>query len=270
MTRVRWAAAATAAILLGAACGDEDDGPLSATEDAMAELQAGTLELELSASAGEGDDRTGPVGFRLEGPFSFAGDTELAVFDLEYTRLLGDDERTTAVTSTGEEAFVTVDGAAYRVPADDARALRLGDDEEGFGDLGISGWATDVEVTDGDEVDGRPTERITGEVDAADLLSDLARLAGSLSGDEELQPLDDDTGDRLQELVRNSSIEVVTDAEDHRLHSLVAVIDFGNAVPEELRASLGAYASSRIEVHLALVPGSDDLEVEAPADFEEL
>ncbi|MEY2468785.1 MAG: hypothetical protein QOF21_1483 [Actinomycetota bacterium] len=235
-----------------AACGSEASA-LEQTEDNMAKLKAATIDLRLAASSGADNSETGPVGFRMKGPFELSPDHDLAVFNLTYTQLLGSNSRTTQVRSTGETAFVTTGGKVYRVADDDLAPLKVSDDAKGgFGDLGIAGWVTDAKVRSGKTVDGERTDVITGKVDAADLLSDLARVAGPLGGDNELAALDDAAGKRLQRLVRASTIEVVTGAKDRQLRSLHAVVDFGTRAPKELRKSLGAYADARIEVQLTL------------------
>jgi hypothetical protein len=112
---MRPVAAVCALVLLGACGGGDDGGALTDAEDAMAELRAGRIELQLAAAAG-GDDPTGPVGFRIAGPFSFEGDGALALADLTYTRLLGDEELTTQVVSTGDAVYVVTDGEVVELP----------------------------------------------------------------------------------------------------------------------------------------------------------
>ncbi len=63
---------------------------------------------------------------------------------------------------------------------------------------------------------------------------------------------------------------MVTTADDHHLRSLRAVIDFGAAVPEELREALCAYAGARLEVRLTMAPLEGTLRLEAPADVQDL
>ncbi len=146
----------------------------------MAKLKAATIDLRLAASAGSGERASGPVGFRLEGPFAMSSDHDLAVFDLTYTRLLGSNSRTNEVRSTGDAAFVTSGGKVYRVPDDELAPLRVSEEAKGgFGDLGIAGWVTDAKVRSGERVDGERTQVITGKVNVADLLSDLAAHRGT-------------------------------------------------------------------------------------------
>lgn len=240
-----------------AACGD-DGGPLADADKAMAELHAGRLRVQLSATAGT-DEATGPVGFRMEGPFSTA-DGELPVLDLRYTSLLGDDEAVTRVVSTGEAVYVVADGEVTEVPPEDAGALRLGDGGGGVADLGIAGWVRDPKVETRD--DGSRT--VTGTVDVADWLSDLARIGeqvgGGAGGD---RRLDDEATERLQGLARSSRLTAELGPDDLP-RSLRTVVDFAGRVPEELRQALGPYAAARIELTLSLEPLTEPLEVAKP------
>jgi hypothetical protein len=248
------------------ACGKPS--ALEQTQNNMAKLKAATMDLRLAASAGAGDSASGPVGFRLKGPFAFSTEHDLAVFDLDYTQLLGSDARTTEVRSTGEAAFVTAGGKTYRVADHDLGSLRVSKSTKGgFADLGIAGWVKDAKVKSGATVDGARTEVITGNVNVGDLLSDLARTAGPLGGDDQLAALDEGAAERLQHLVRASTITVITGAEDRQLRSLRAVMDFGTTAPRELRNVLGKYADARIEVRLALTDRNKSLRVKAPVDY---
>ena len=247
-------------LLLASACGGGGDGgPLADAEDAMAELEAGRVSLQLSATAGT-DQPTGEVGFRMEGPFSFASDGDLPVLDLEYVQLLGgDDEAVTRVVSTGRAVYVVVDGKVTEVPPERAGALRLGDGGEGFADLGIGGWVEDAEVEE--RADGASVVR--GRADVADLLSDLARIGAQVGGGEGPGNLDREAARRLDGLARSSEV-VVELAEDDLPRNLRAVVDFGGRVPDELRQALGRYASARIQLTLSLERITEPLSVEAP------
>lgn len=238
-----WILALGLAVL--SACGGEESR-LARAEDAMAELEAGTMSVELAATAAEVTD---PVGFRVEGSFSFASDGELPVFDFTYTELLAGDENVAAIVSDGDVVTVEVDGETHELSDADAGSLRLGDDE-GFADLGIASWVTDAE----EEQRGDRTV-ITGSVDAADLLSDIARIAAQVSGGEDIGVLDDESAERLGRLVRSSEIEVIVD-EDDLPRSVDAVLDFGADVPEELTDALGPYAAAQLRLTVTLEPPS--------------
>ena len=236
-----------------AACGGADPSTLEAAEEAMADLRAGQLSLELTASSPDG----GPVGFRMEGPYSIAGEGELPVFDITYTQLAGEAEVVTQVVSTGEEAFVVVDGEATRIEGDAAEGLRMGEGE-GFTGLGIAGWVVDPEE------DRRGDDTVvTGRVDAADLLGDLARIVSQVAGAGDAAAPSGDDADRLRSLVRSSDAEVVV-GEDDLPRTIDLTVDFGGEVPDELVDALGPYAAATLELHLELDAIDEDLEVDAP------
>lgn len=211
----------------------------------MAELDAGRMDLQLSATAGD-QTPTGPVGFRMEGPFSFTGGGPLPVLDLRYTRLLGGERGVVRVVSTGQELFVVDGGEVRQVPEDAAARLRLGDRGGGFADLGVAGWVREPRVEEG-AGGGRV---VRGTVDVGDLLSDLARLAGQVGGVDS-EPLDDEAAQRLDRLARASEATVEL-GDDDLPRSVRAVVDFGGTVPDDLRRALGQYAAARLELTVAL------------------
>jgi hypothetical protein len=246
---------ALGALLSGvAACGGGDPSTLEAAEEAMADLRAGELVLELTASSPDG----GPVGFRMEGPYSIGGEGELPVFDLTYTQLAGEAEVVTQVVSTGAAAFVVVDGEATEIEGDAASALRMGEGE-GFTGLGIAGWVVDpIEEQRGDDT------IVTGRVDAADLLGDLARIVSQVAGAGDAASPSGDDVDRLRGLVRSSEAEVVVGADDLP-RAIDLSVDFGGEVPDELVDALGPYAAATLDLHLELEAIDAGLEVDAPA-----
>ena len=172
----------------------------------------------------------------------------------------------TKVRSTGEDAFVTVGGKTYRVADKDVAPLRVTEDNAGgISDFGIAEWVNDPKTkTSG------ANEVITGNVDVGEMLTDLARVAGSVGNDSELAALDGDAAARLQKLVRSSDIRIVTTAKGHQLRSLRALVNFGTKAPEELRRTLGKYAEAKIEVTLTVAKSSPSLKVTAPAKYTEL
>ncbi len=251
------------AVLVAAlgACGDDGhDNPLADAERAMAELNEGRITLELNATAGAAE-ATGPVGFRMEGPFSFTGDGALPVLDLQYTRLLGQNEQTSRVLSTGEAMYVVADGQTTAVPANATGGLRLGDGDgdDGFADLGIAGWIEQPvtsKAKDGSRI-------VTGEVDVADLLSDLARTGAQAGIGLDADDLDGDAAENLRRQVKRSEMVVEIGADDLP-RSVQATVDFGDDLPPKLTEVLGPYASTRIHLTLSIERLAEPLRVAAP------
>ena len=254
--RLTLAGLAVAAALGVAGCGG-DDAPLDRADDAMARLDAGSMQLQLTAVAGT-DAGTGPVGFRMEGPFSTA-EGDMAVLDLRYTRLLGGKESVTRVVSTGDAVYVVADGKTTELPADDAAELALGDGGGGVGDLGIAGWARDENVAE--RADG--TTVVTASIDVADFLSDLARLTEQVGGGDGAGKLDAKSAERLAALARSTELAVEL-GKDDLPRSVRAVVDFGATVPDRLREALGPFASARLEFTLTLERLTKPLVVRKP------
>lgn len=226
------------------ACGSQDETTMSRAEDAMADLEAGSMDVALTASAA---DVAEPIGFEVEGTFDVSGDGELPVFDFTYTELLAGDQNVATITSDGDQVVVDVDGDEHVIAADDAGSLRMGDDD-GFADLGIASWVEDPK----EEQRGDQTV-VTGTVDAADLLSDIARIAAQVNAEGDIAPLDDDAAERLAKLVRSSGIEVVIGG-DGLPRSVDATLDFGADVPSELEDALGPYAAAQLRLVVKLEP----------------
>lgn len=246
---MRRCTAAVVGLLALGAC-SSDPSTLEQAEDALAGLEAGHLTLELSATA----EDSGDVGFRVEGPYSFAGDGELAILDLSVTELLGDDEESTRVVSTGDAAYVVIGGEVTEV--DDPASFRLGDDE-GFAELGVAGWAEDIEEED------RGEERVVrGRVNVSDFLADLSLLTAQLGG-VDVDALDEDAAERLDGLAERSSIEVVVDPDD--LPTTIEVeISFGSDVPEALVEAFGPYARATMRLSAEIERLDEPLTVERP------
>jgi hypothetical protein len=243
-----------AGVVLGG-CGGRSS-TLERADRALGELERGEISVGVRATAGQADDATGPVGFDLGGRFDIAAGTVLPVVDLTYTRLLGGRKEVMTVQSDGSRMVVTTDGVPVQVPPEQARRLQLaGDRPAGVGDLGVGGWLREAEESDGPVVDGVATRRITGPVDAADLMSDLAALAGQVSGRGEEPRLDQEAAERVQSRVRSGEVEVLVDENDLP-RRVRATVDFGAAVAPELQRALGPYAGVRMEVTLQVrAPG---------------
>ena len=245
-------------VLAVPACGaGRGPSPLEEAEDAMAELDAGRMDLQLQAVAG-GDRPTGPVGLRIEGPFSFTGGGRLPVLDLRYTRLLGDETKVSQVVSTGETVYVVTDGKVAEVPDADAARLRLGREDGGVADLGIAGWVPDPQV----ETRGDGTRVVRGPADVADVMSDLARIVDQIGG-VDTEPLEGDAAERLERVARSSEV-VVEIGDDDLPRTVRAVLDFGATVPDGLRRALGPYASARMELTVSLARLEGPLTVQKP------
>ena len=265
----RVAALALAAVSLAACGGSGGDAEdvLAETADNLEEIESGTLAMRLVVTPKGEDAET--VGFELRGPFSLEGPGEFPVARIEYTQIRGSERGTVTVVSTGRKAFVEVDGQAYELPPEQATQLRQAGREleqgEGLGELGVDDWIVDPELSDGGEVGGTETDRISAELDVSAAALDLVELGrglaqGSLDG---LSEADRRT---IERATRSAKLELFTGKDDRLLRRLDLDVDLGFDVPGDLRAALGRLVGARIDFELTVDDPNEPVEVAEPED----
>ncbi len=203
-----------------AACGSGDGASnpgeaLSQTARKLGEIKSGELSFKLIVDPRE---EGGDFGFELTGPFELAKPDKLPVAEIEYTQIADDERETVTVTSTGEAAFITVDGTAYELPPEQADRLRAagedlgGDsDSEGLAELRIDDWIKNPESSGGDEIGGDATDKIEADLDVVAAVNDLMTLAGRFTGGR--RPIDGEEAQLLRDSVQDARLEVLTGEE---------------------------------------------------------
>ena len=247
---------ALAVVMLTGGCGRLGGEPsageaLRTAERKLAEVKRGDMDLGMTATAGEGPTATAPVGFRLAGRFSVDGQQPLPILDLTYIRLLGDGEQTSAVRSNGQDAQVSSGGVTTRVPERMEADLR-GGTRGGMVRLEFTSWVVDPRLEDGQLVDGVSTRRITGAVDVARLLSDMAATDVRMGGESAPLVLDEAARQRINSRARRTSATVLVGKEDGIPRQVEARAELAGDVPPELRAALGRVGNVSLEVTFGL------------------
>ena len=233
------------------------DGAAAAVHAAQRSLEnrkAGKIAFALTAATEESE----PVGFGIDGEYSFEDDHELAVLDLTYRQVLGEDSTETQVVSNGEDAWVVVDEEATELTAAQTEALRV--EAEGSSsavpELDLARWLKDGEL---DEDGSRST--ISGEVRASALIADLQKIAGQVAGTS-AAALDSEAASQIDDAVESS--EMTIESRDGTFQSLNAAVEFGAEVPRGLRDALGAYAAARLELSMSVEDVGTPLRVREP------
>ena len=266
-------AAVACALAAAAGCGGEagTSNPgraLAETAANLGEIRSGTLEFRLAV---EPHEEGGDFGFELSGPFELAEPGKLPVARIDYTQTAGDERETVTLTSTGERAYVTVDGTAYELPPERAEGLRsagetLGGEggEGGLGELEIDDWIRSAESSDGGDVGGADTDKIEAELDVVAAVNDLIALSADLGGPE-LETVEGDDATQLRQAVEESKLEVWTGDDDRLLRRLRIEVDFDPSLPEGLE-ELARAAGSKVVFELEIDGPNEPVEVEAPDD----
>lgn len=262
-----------------AACGDGDDPapspaaaesdtsapdagvhPLAATAEELATIEKGRLSMQIEVTVGDA-----ATGFEVSGPFSFDSPGDLAIVDLAQQQRLGDQTVATRLVSTGERAFTEIDGVMYELGDAESASLRLADDDQGaeaadptgLDELRLDEWVRDpVESQDGDRV------TVTGELDVAAFLGDLATVSRQLGGDTSTIEAAEGDAARLNGLAREKEVTVVVEVDGRELERLEVrlVLDQAAATTADLGTDV------EIRFVLELTDRDDQPEVTAPPD----
>lgn len=260
---------ALALVLMAGACGDDKSPAQAALADAeqgLGRIESGDLTMQLLASSVAG---SGGVGFRIEGPFRVGKDEgDLPAADLEYTRITGDSKEASGFISTGEQAFVELDGEFQQLDDAQLDELRVTDDAEGGGLEGLSleDWVKAPKVSTGPRVDGAATRRIRGTVDAVPAINDLLELAGGFGATDDSAPgrLEGDGADAVRRAVRSANVDLLVGAEDNLLRQLDLVIEL-SVRDAAVRRALKGPAGARLSLELDVDKVNRPVTVEVPA-----
>ena len=260
MRRIRVAALL---ILVAPACGwPGSGGPLATAGDKLGDIRSGVMNLRLVAATRSGSE----TGFAISGPFSLPSDESLIEADLNLRQLGPQAAPQVRFVSTGEAAYVEVEGKTYQLPPEQAESLR-GDAEAGeggpFDGLDLDSWVIDPEVTEGEELDAVETQTIRGRLDvvaAAQDLFDMARDFGGVS----LPAIEGEEAERLSDAVESSSLEVVTGREDGLLRRLDIQVDLAASAPERLEPALSDLLGVGFELLLEIEDPNEPVQVTPP------
>jgi hypothetical protein len=240
-------------LALAAGCGGNESA-IERMEDRLGDTRRGEMQVELVGADGDATS----AGLRFEGVYAYDGPGPYAVLDVRYARFAGEVETVTRVVSTGTDVFVEAGGETRRLSPPEAAPLLLGDGGAATDDLGIAGW-----VVGESSVERGGAVVVTGRVDAADLLVDLARVMGGVTGARVVP--DEAAADRLARLVRRSHFRAVGDRDAGDLRSIDASVEFRARAGPALAEALGELANARLDVHVRHRPIEGRVEVAPPA-----
>lgn len=193
----------------------------------------GSVDLASSASAAVGGLLDGPIAISGEGPVqppdraSLDTTIKLAAFSPQVN-----------ISRVGDEAFLSVFGQDFRLALAPAQVALL--DIDGLYPT-LTGWMTEPAETAREDIDGTPTVKVSGGVDAAAAFADLAPLLA----DDPLAASDE----ALEAAVETGTVEVWIGTEDLRPRRVHLILDADGtglgvqvgAIDLDLTATLSAF-----------------------------
>jgi hypothetical protein len=264
---IRRLGALAVVVLAVAGCGGGGDASETLRETAgkLDDVHSGTLTLKLVVEP-EGGAGEEPFGFELHGPFALAEEGKLPQLDVEYTQIANGKRGTARVISDGEDAWVESQSGLQQLTAADEEELRRVGVQvagNGVGDLDVADWFRDPEQSDGPDVAGDATDKVTAEVDvvnAANDLIDLAERAGA-----GLARLEGADARQLDDATRSAKLELLTGKDDRLLRQLKLDVDLGTDVPDTLRSLLTASVGAKVHFELRVEGPNEPVRVERPS-----
>ena len=225
-----------------AACGSSSDGSgssgsaqtlLKQTFASGKPVKSGVLGISLTLSPSGSSTLTTPISFSITGPFQSRGTGKLPQSDFTIAIAALGRKGQLGIVSTGTSGYVTLDGAAYQLPAADFQRL-----ESGFSSVGSSGqgggglsalginpehWLTNASVVGSDTINGTDTSHIRAGVNVTALLADINTLLGKASsstGTKVPSSIPPATQQKIAAAIKNASVDVWTGKSDKVLRKL--------------------------------------------------
>ncbi|HEV3407780.1 MAG TPA: hypothetical protein VG079_03735, partial [Gaiellaceae bacterium] len=255
--------AVAAVVCVGCGGGANANEVLSETAENLGEIRSGDLSLRLVVAAAGGEQ----VGVELAGPFAFPEGEELPLADVEVTRIAGEERTTVRFISTGERAYVEVGEETFELPGAQAERFRGarggGTNGGGLAELRIEDWFGDAELSDGGEVGGAETDRVSARLDVVAAANDLLELARAFGG-VDARALRGASADQLQRAVESATIVVHTGEDDRLLRRLAIDARLRPDVPPELDDTLGTFGRARFTLELGIANPNRPVSVEEP------
>jgi hypothetical protein len=242
---VRRLALGAALVLLLAGCGGESaQDVLSETSANLGKIRSGDLSMRLLFSA-KGGER---AGFTLEGPFALRSGA-LPETQLDYTQIAGPQTATQTFIATGGKAYVRIGSTTYELPAATTDQIRTTLGTTGaLGTIQIGNWVEDPELSEGGEVGGTDTDRISARLNVPAAVSTLVAVASQFGGTTPLGALSGQSAEQVERAVEKGTIDVWTGKDDRLLRKLSVSIDFSPAASEQVKSVLGAGVDFALEI----------------------
>ena len=227
------ACAALCAGLL-AACGDSEEQAASAAPSVLQETLAATSKIDSGRLTGrlrlEPDGLLalgGPIVLSASGPFAAPAAGAGPRFDIAVAATLGASPLRARASSTGKRAYLRLGGRDYVLGeygshASKRRSVKPRDALAALG-LDPAAWVKDPQEHGGAMIGDVETVRITGDLDVARVLADVARLLDGGGAGGLLTPK---LRAQLADGVKTAKVEIWTGANDRILRQLTAFVDF--------------------------------------------
>ena len=275
----------SAAVL--AACGSASSSSGSAqtllkqTFSGSHTVKSGVLTFDLSLTPTGSSTLKGPVSLGLNGPFQSRGAGKLPGSNFTITLAALGHHGQLGLVSTGSAGYITLGGAAYRLPAADFQKLDSsfssaagGAGTGGLSKLGIQPlhWLTSPSIVGNETVAGASTTHLRAKVNVAALLGDLstflqkASSSGATGTTKIPTTIPPATRQKIAAAVKNPTVDVWTGTGDKTLRKLS--INLNVPVSGQISSLLGGMSSAGIGITLQYANLNQPQTIAAPTNVQ--
>jgi hypothetical protein len=240
-------------------------------------VKSGILSFGLTVTPSGSSTIKGPISLSLSGPFQSRGSGRLPESNLNISIDALGHHGQLGIVSTGTNGYITLDGAAYQLPAADYQKLASSFSSAGSGTGGLSKlginplhWLTNPSVVGNETVAGASTTHIKANINVASLLGDLSTFlqkasgaAGSTGIPSTISP---STRQKIAAAVKNPTVDVWTGTGDKTLRKLS--INLNLPVSGQISTLLGGLSSAGIGLTLQYANLNQPQTVAAPSNVQ--
>lgn len=268
-----------------AACGSSSGSSgaqtlLQQTFSGSHKVKSGLLSFGLTLTPTGSSTIKQPISLSLSGPFQSRGSGQLPESDFNVSIDALGHHGQLGVVSTGANGYITLDGAAYQLPAADFQ--RLASSFSGAGGAGTGGlsklgidplhWLSSPSIVGNDTVAGASTTHIRANVNVDALLGDLNTFLGKASSSGATgtagipSGLSAATRQKIAGAVKNPTLDVWTGASDKTLRKLQ--VNLRVPVSGQISTLLGGLSSAGIGLTLQYANLNQPQTIAAPANVQ--
>ena len=274
--------------LIAVGCGSSDGGDASTatllkdTFSGGKAVKSGKLDVSLGFQAQGLPTLTGPIAFKLAGPFASEGAGKLPKFDFNLDIAAGGQTINAGAVSLGDTGYLKFGGHAYSVDKalfdqfktgyeKSQQSAKSKDAGPSFKALGVSpsAWLKDARKVGKADVGGTSTFHIAAGVDVPRFLADVNTLLGkakNLGGSTTQgvpQGLSQTVMTTIELSVKRAQVDVYTGEKDHALRRLALSVSL--AVPKDAQKAAGGLSSGELRFDLTIANLNSDQTINAPA-----
>jgi hypothetical protein len=244
-------------------------------------VKSGKLDVSLGVEAQGLPTLTGPVAFKLSGPFSSMGSGKLPKFDFDLDIAAGGQTVQAGAVSLGDTGYLKFGGRAYSVDKTLFDQFKSGYEKSqsqsksgsgaSFKALGVNPetWLTSARKVGKADIGGTETFHITSGVNVQRFLADVdtllskAKNLGGSSTQGVPQGLSPAVQATIERSVKRAQVDVYTGVDDHALRRLALSVSL--AVPKDAQQQAGGLKSGELRFDLTIADLNKDQSIRAPA-----